>query len=685
MAKQAKTTAEKKKPKKKRNGDAQSKKAKKGPRKPRKSQKESRPQSAHKRLYLHIPWLTEQLKKRLTRDLQRLREGPNDPIFFLLDDNEQQAKQREQISSTHSPQLPSSATHKHPGILKLKFVADQNTTESAAADPHMLRALEYFRLPEQELFGAVVSCQDAAVTAERLQDGLIESTAAFLIENIEQFISPEYQEQIVQDKNVFNQFPWWDAHPTGALILSMDQQHTHRMSWPPEAAPFEVIEWSRKGLKKIGDTKLAKAIVKNLKENQNINWFSWEQEPGHFSRRSLVGLAHLYIAERRIRDLGNPKSPNYTLFSVETPTVRTATGLCGAELYKLHKKARATHRVPKPEYKDPERVVFTFNEGTQLELPFDKGAAPLIVIARKYGAAAVRDILAFYLFNWSARVSANEPIWWWPDEHLEVVGLSKSKAVRKSLMDRMKALTQTHLTVHYSKGRPLRGPIIADTGLTDTHAHRMMLHPALYRGVTGLEGEIQRYWWPLPLKALQLPTNAEASHVHILSVVAGQLWRAALPETAEGDSIKARIKVERLNQYLNIYTGDDRHRQTRAADILRRTLDKAHEVDILGSWRCEGELENPNGVIILQAGELASGLARGDIRVERPSWLPSSSDDLRDFMKQKGWSAAKTARIIGVSPRSLQNVVQYGSERPISLNVRHAFRRLLWPGFNEPE
>jgi len=147
----------------------------------------------------------------------------------------------------------------------------------------------------------------------------------------------------------------------------------------------------------------------------------------------------------------------------------------------------------------------------------------------------------------------------------------------------------------------------------------------------------------------------------------------------------AQSFIKLLSQYLNIHTEDDRHHQARAADLLRRTLDKAHEVDILGSWRCEGELENPNGIVILQAGELASGLARGDIRVERPSWLPSSSDDLRAFMKQKGWSASKTARMLGISPRSLQNVAQYTSERPISLNVRNAFRRMLWPGFNEPE
>jgi len=146
----------------------------------------------------------------------------------------------------------------------------------------------------------------------------------------------------------------------------------------------------------------------------------------------------------------------------------------------------------------PKELVFHWKkadgQSCQLDLPlYDDSVQPLLAVSRMFGDTAVRDLLTIYLLAWG-QGGKPDGIWWWPDEHLELCGLSNSKDNRKALLSRFAKLQNTQLVAHYKDGPSLKGPLLSAPFSHGT-ARRVTLHPALYCGVRFPENDAGKRTW----------------------------------------------------------------------------------------------------------------------------------------------------------------------------------------------
>lgn len=366
---------------------------------------------------------------------------------------------------------------------------------------------------------------------------------------------------------------------------------------------------------------------------------------------------------------------------VQRTTVRTLTSLGGAHPQDLRPQARVTRRAPVDDEEGPVELIFKWDDGEkeQLSLPFDDelGAAPLLCVSRRYGLTAIRELLGLYAFAWANRADASL-FWWWPSEHLGMVGLKPTKENRRALLTRMDRLQRTQLEAHYANGRPLKGPIVT-RGATNGVARQVGIHPALYGGVRKESGERGTYFWPVPPAILKLPADGEKGRVHALAVVAGSLFRARL---RAGERQPARLEVRRLAAHLAVHGYQDgRARDERMGDTLRATLDAGVSCGLLGGYqvRLDGrpaELSNPDAVVSFNAGDEARAIVTTRNH-PYPPHCPSTGDQLAAWLRRSRQSAAQAGRLLSLSERTVQRAAHYGA-RPLEKGVRDALRGHLW-------
>jgi len=234
-------------------------------------------------------------------------------------------------------------------------------------------------------------------------------------------------------------------------------------------------------------------------------------------------------------------------------------------------------------------------------------------------------------------------------------------------------MTRCTLEATYPRGRPLVGPLVT-VSLTDSSAHRLHLHPALYRGVQTERGGLGTRWWAFPVEALRLPANGPTGRLHILLPVLGQQWRIKL---GRGEPLEARLEVARLASYLGVRGRGRRGSDGRIEKTLRRTLDAAQDCGVIGRWWVErGSLGRVSGALYATPGPLSVDVVRSQ-RVPKPAWIPATGAELDQWMHSRNRSTGAIAGQLGISARTIRRARALGA-RPLPLRTRTALRKLLW-------
>lgn len=508
------------------------------------------------------------------------------------------------------------------------------------------------------------------------------------------FIDPKLLEAALRQDLLTSCWPWPRAgnatNTTQAMtalyclrVASLTDEHgaqtdkplltTLRGEWPPDVLPLDVAQWAKETLNQTSPSGKAGDLLLRLASDglQLVDPGDLTLDHDTYVDLQATGLALLYLAEHRAK-LAVPAPFQMSLVAVDPPPVRTITSLGGTHPQTLSDSAKLFFQDPN----DPTRLDFTWDDGSQLELElYPASCGPLVAVSYKYGIAAVRDILALYAFTWAARANARESLWWWPDEHLELVGLANSKDNRKRLKTWLDAMTRCQLTVRYKTGSPLTGPLVSVIA-TDGSAHSIHLHPALYRGVTGDDGRWSNKWWPVPMALLRMPADHSAGKIHVLAPVLGSMWRASL---AKGNPHPvARIGTKRLAKYLASGYRIDRDCDPIAAKRVEKTLEAGKQAGFINDWKVErGSLDRFTGVLVATPGKQATEvLDTGDI--PKPAWIPQTGNDLKRWMHALGISSVEASTLLGIPDRTLRRARSDYGDRPLPPRIRKALRTYLW-------
>lgn len=542
---------------------------------------------------------------------------------------------------------------------------------------------------------------DVAKIVKRHSEEFINDTAKEIEDLAKVLVPQEILERVLCVQELADHWAWPAsrniAHGALSVLVASNQWLSDTRlfyEWPLGVTSTELWTWAGSKIEKLSPES-ASSLKFTLKRRDETlaeskpRFFPfglpWGMPWGTESTKAipLPALAWLYYAEQTARSV-LPAAPTGCPLDVQAPAVRVTSALGGAHPGALWNGSEV--RTAKAYEDTPSSVRFKWADGEveQLDLFVDTDGIsnPLLAVARKYGQAAVRDLLGIYLLTFARSASADELIWWWPDEHLEAMGRKPTKDNKEELIRRMDAMQRTRLEVQYPKGRPLKGPLVAFTA-TDTVARQIKLHPALYKGIKHEDGSLGTWWWWGPLELLAMPADRGAGRVHTFAVATGHFWRSSL---RDGEIKPARVSAARLVDYLGIrgrageegkhYTTD-----TNAARTLQTTLEAAKEAGSLGQWEIDhGRLEDLSAVLVLRPSAEALELIKGTRRIERPAFLPATGTELTSWLQRNDWSATEAGERIGVAGSTMRRSAAYGV-RPLPDNVRRALRRYLWPGF----
>jgi len=448
--------------------------------------------------------------------------------------------------------------------------------------------------------------------------------------------------------------------------------------WPGEVAPLEAAAWVRPALNRLypPNEERANGVGDALVERVQLRRSFLVALTGDNDRLlPSSGIALLFFLESECQVGSAPF--DMTLISVDKPAVAAMSGLAGSNPRIFDGGKAVPVHDPNDDDK-PLRIEIEWEDGSQLELDLYGDTPTLEAVGRKYGDPAVRDLLTVVALTWAGRKKASESLWWWPDEHLELVGLSNNKDNRGRLNTWLSRMSRARLSAYFRKGSPSVGPLISVIE-TAGPARLIKLHSGLYRGVATETG-LGSYWWAMPTKVLAEPAD---SKVHVLAPVFGQLWRQAIRGRAEA-APKAQIGTARLMERLAIRRQKDRNVDSRAADQARKALDAGKRSGLVGDWWVErGSLEHGTGTIYATPGQptldVLPGARSRSARVSPPPLLPSTGAELRGWIQQKGLSSADAAKQLGSSATTVRGWTSRG-DRPLPAKARKALRNLLWAG-----
>lgn len=565
------------------------------------------------------------------------------------------------------------------GVLDMEGVWD---TEADGVHPLRLeRALQA---------GRWVTAKALAAQVEHQLEQLVASTARDIEVAVGDIIAPEYQDAVLSRGELADQWWWSLKTKAGLLMLAAGDPFmgsaAPRGVSPGEIPPLDVARWAAPKLARCSDngreahpTHIGSIPVRTPKFSE-VNYLATSEKHGALPGFTLlhpdedgtvIQVLHghqvaLFLAERAAQAV-TPRPFTSALVSVDNATVLAVESLAGVHPSNLREGASVEKLARQPGM--PTAWTFFWDDGKkfQLELQLDDPSSPFLAIGRHYGDAAVRELVALFFFAW-ANGSRPGEWWWWPDEHLELVGLSRNKENRAAVAARMSRLQNTRLEAHFESGKPLVGPLVGHR-MTDGTARKLALHDALYAGVRRPDGTYGNYWWPVPLAQLRLNATGSAGRAHVLSVVAGSLFRANLTKPY------ASITAGRLTDRLGIARRNDRDTDTRAARELRQTLDKGQAAGMVSRVECE-DLSDPRAVVRLYPGEEALRVAAG-VAPHRPAQLPATGADLDQWVREARITLKDATQMLELPYSTLRRAVGYG-ERPLPTNVRAALRRRLW-------
>lgn len=546
------------------------------------------------------------------------------------------------------------------------------------------------RLERARRNGKWVTAKGMAALVELELEDLVASTARDIEVAVRDIIAPEYQDAVLSRGELADQWRWSLKTKTGLLLLVAGDSFigfaVPRGVSPGEVPPIDVARWIAPRLTQCANngrearpSRIGAVSVENAKFSEAIHLSTAEKHgrlPGYALLHPdedgaviMVVSGHqvaLYLAERAAQAI-TPRPFTSALVSVDNATVLAVESLAGVHPANLREGASVEKLARQPGM--PTAWTFFWDDGKkfQLELQLDDPSSPFLAIGRQYGDAAVRELVALFFFAW-ANGSRPGEWWWWPDEHLELVGLARNKENRAAVAARMSRLQNTRLEAHFETGKPLVGPLVGHR-MTDGTARKLALHDALYAGVRRPDGTYGNYWWPVPLAQLRLNATGSAGRAHVLSVVAGSLFRANLTKPY------ASITAGRLTDRLGIARRNDRDTDTRAARELRQTLDTGQAAGMVSRVECE-DFSNPRAVVRLYPGEEALRVAAG-AAPHRPTQLPATGADLDQWVREARITLRDATEMLELPYSTLRRAIGYG-ERPLPTNVRAALRRRLW-------
>ncbi|MEM1007373.1 MAG: helix-turn-helix domain-containing protein [Myxococcota bacterium] len=626
----------------------------------------------HKTLQTLEQELLEHFELRFQKQIQLWRSRQDLPIVFFFDQTSLQ----------------------HPGIRKIEAIFHQQKPNP----PYDQIA----RFSTGVAFEAQL--HQALDIALQLQDGLVQATVDLLLHSTNQFVDPIYQSRILQDPHVLNRFPWFHAHPSGTLLLSIQEKHGFS-TWPLEAEPEDVVQWTRQGFEHTSP-QFAHLLTGKTQEGRNIDWYRWEQEffrPTEYNRiqlhrASLSGIAVLYLAEQSYRQIGVSKAPRLFPFSVEPASTRLYSSFAGGDPQApKHNKGDVKVLYNPDNYVTRLRMVYPDGNRTEIELDFEQDFTYNTIfelfglIRKRYGQSVIRDLSTLFVFSWAARTKPRQAFWWWAKEHLHFTQQT-SKSARTQLLNNIELLKRTQFEVFYKNGPPLTGPLISESPYSTRSAKQFTLHPALYRGVTEPNGSLGRYFWTMPVQALKGEQRQHNTYPLLIGLMTGPLWRARLPEYNKGKSLDAKISVRRLTLYIGLQERRDRKKQQQVAEILNNALDQAQQDGTIAGWKVSGpkeqsqkqRLQNLNNTITLSPGSMSKQVIDGQLQAHPPAWLPSTPAELQQLRNAKHWTQAELADNIGVTRQTIITTLKQDSNAPLSVNVRMGLHKYLWEK-DEPE
>jgi len=462
---------------------------------------------------------------------------------------------------------------------------------------------------------------------------------------------------------------WWPPHTTyqDVVLWAVQRMNAHVESARyPEGNPSGLLlaAWSQDN-------------AARLKEGRPPLGFHARLPDGRWYTVDRSSYPILYLAEKAA-SLGAPGTlPSHAPVDMGPVPVRMAGLLAGASPEDMKPAGRiGKHRIePILRVKwegDPE------GDGTvghQLDLPlWGDPTNIMLYIQRRYGDAAVRNLLALYLFAWTSRTPTGESFWWWPEEHLDLVGLASSKENRAALRSWLENMKGGVLTVQYADDMKITAPIVASTAFAEGAggtALRLHLHPALCRNLPGSK-DSDGFWLPVPLALFRLDAKGTHGKPHPAAFVLGRMFRASLKDGAIGS---VRIGVELLARRLGISYRTDRVKDPRAAETVRKTLESLRSAGFIESADLErGTLEG-NGLLVIRPGRLAL-----DAALSRPRWIPATVGDFKAWMHETGFSSIELEGMIGVPASTIRWAKRGPPERPLPTVLRAALRSYLWGG-----
>jgi len=465
------------------------------------------------------------------------------------------------------------------------------------------------------------------------------------------------------------------AERFGTRVINADHIRQGGWEWPGEVAPLAAAEWARLPLNKLYPVSAdrPKAVGDMLAERvqaRGVFLIGLTHDNGRFLPSSGIALLLLLEHECRIE----PAPFEVTLISVDKPAVEAMSGLAGSNPSRFS-GGRAVAVSDPADDDRPVRLEIEWHDGTQLELDLYGDTPTLEAVGRKYGPSAVQNLEALCALTWAGRKNANELLWWWPDEHLELVGRPNTPDNRASLLLWLGRMQQATLRAHFHKGPPSNGPLVA-VNETAGAARLLRLHSALYRGVATEAGELGTYWWAMSMKVIAEPPG---TRVHVLAPVFGQLWRQGITKRKAGQAPTLRIGAGRLMERVGIHRRKGRARDPIAARKLRDALEAGKRSELVGDWELEGgDLDLGTGVIHATPGEPTMSVLSGSpANTYRPAWIPATGGELRAWIRQKGLNSKGAASRLGAAPATVRRWTNLGG-RPLPPKARKALRELLW-------
>lgn len=353
-----------------------------------------------------------------------------------------------------------------------------------------------------------------------------------------------------------------------------------------------------------------------------------------------------------------------------TGTIRAATS---EGFYERHSPGRLILAFPDKNNAPDTRL--------QLELPFT-GDAP--------GQSLINGILRFRsmfgLRNWAAlqtllsKEGRSGRILWRLSDHLDAMGVSPTwrgrARNRKNVLDEVRALASIELVWEPDSKNRIIAPIL-QTG----HKHatkrgedweidgiELTIHPSLYSGVRGADGNPGRMYWPVPATLAALD-HERFGPALALGLILPMRFRWDQKSAEEGEAPILRLSAATLLET----AGVNEHRKGRghAPRVLRALDTNLRELVRIGvlasaTWEKPGDLRSI--VVLRPAAASVDRAVRGlrppaDVHPALVAALPATGAELAAWRKERKLTQGALALALGCSERTIRSAEGAEGER----------------------